>query len=49
MGGRGGDINAPNKYASGRGEIAEKEAQMKAKVAAARAQQESVRARYGRK
>lgn len=48
MGGRGGDINAPNKYASGLGAIAEKEIALKAKIAKAKAQQESVKARYGR-
>ena len=46
MGGRGGDINAPNKYASGRGGSPAKESKLKEKIATAKAQQEALRARY---
>ena len=53
MGGRGGDINAPNKYATGRDELDERDAkrnaQLQVKVERARLQQAEVRARWNPK
>ena len=45
MGGRGGDLTAKNKYASGMGGSEEKSAKLKAKIAKARADQEEMKSR----
>ena len=53
MGGRGGDINAPNKYASGREEILQQEAArneyLQVMLAKAKSEQEAVKNRWNAK